>query len=218
MKIITRKEAIASGLRFYFTGSMCGNGHTAEKSVIGWKCQECKRNDEQRWRDANPSKARDIQARFKANNPARAAQIKKNYKERNKEKIADSQREYTEKNRVRIAARLREYWKLNRSRISARMREYNRANRGLIAALANKYRASKVSATPSWADLKVIREIYEGTSKNGMEVDHIIPLQGKIVCGLHVENNLQIVPRSENRRKSHKFNPLDFEVILLRVE
>lgn len=74
-----------------------------------------------------------------------------------------------------------------------------------------KRRALKVNAMVKWADKNRIKEIYkeaiELTNKTGLlyEVDHIIPLTHKLVCGLHVENNLQVIPKSENRRKSNKF-------------
>ena len=41
------------------------------------------------------------------------------------------------------------------------------------------------------------------------EVDHIIPLQGKIVSGLHIHTNMQIIPKRENCRKSNKFEAID---------
>jgi hypothetical protein len=42
-------------------------------------------------------------------------------------------------------------------------------------------------------------------------VDHIIPLRGRQVSGLHVENNLRVVERFENARKSNKWKPLGWE-------
>ena len=66
-------------------------------------------------------------------------------------------------------------------------------------------------ATPIWADKNNIRAIYEEaialTLSTGIkhEVDHIVPLTNKLVCGLHVEHNLQVVTFSENRSKSNKF-------------
>ena len=66
-------------------------------------------------------------------------------------------------------------------------------------------------AKPSWADDKAIRLIYEKavhlTIVTGIkhEVDHIVPLTNKLVCGLHVENNLQVITFTENRQKSNKF-------------
>jgi alpha-mannosidase len=67
------------------------------------------------------------------------------------------------------------------------------------------------SATPSWANKEKIKEIYIQAVKlsesTGVrhEVDHIIPLTSKLVCGLHNEFNLQILPMVENRIKSNKF-------------
>lgn len=58
-------------------------------------------------------------------------------------------------------------------------------------------------ATPKWADLKRIREFYKNKPK-GMEVDHIIPINNPLVCGLHVLNNLRYVTPDQNKRKYNK--------------
>ena len=68
--------------------------------------------------------------------------------------------------------------------------------------------STKTSATPSWADFFQIERAYELAQEyrdKGIdaEVDHIIPLQGKIVCGLHVQTNLQITNLQFNRSKSN---------------
>lgn len=57
---------------------------------------------------------------------------------------------------------------------------------------------------PSWADISKIREIYKKCPK-GYHVDHIVPLKGVLVSGLHVENNLQYLTAEENIRKRNKF-------------
>jgi len=71
------------------------------------------------------------------------------------------------------------------------------------------YYARKLQAIPAWADMKEIRAIYETakrqTLSTGVEhhVDHIVPLQSEIVCGLHVSHNLQVLTADENRRKQN---------------
>ena len=65
-------------------------------------------------------------------------------------------------------------------------------------------RANKLQATPAWASLERIKEIYKSCPL-GYHVDHIIPLISNVVCGLHVENNLQIITAQDNLRKSNKF-------------
>lgn len=66
-----------------------------------------------------------------------------------------------------------------------------------------KRRALKLRATPAWANEEKIKKIYAECPK-GHHVDHIVPLQGRKVCGLHVEDNLQYLPAAENIRKSNK--------------
>jgi hypothetical protein len=76
-----------------------------------------------------------------------------------------------------------------------------------------KRRAAKLQRTVSWANKKLIQQIYKQAKKLSEQtgklyhVDHIIPLQGKKVSGLHVETNLQVIPARDNVRKSNKFQP-----------
>jgi hypothetical protein len=64
---------------------------------------------------------------------------------------------------------------------------------------------AEIRQRPKWADMNKIREIYVNRPE-GFHVDHIIPLRGKYVCGLHVENNLQYLTASENMRKHNTFS------------
>jgi hypothetical protein len=72
-------------------------------------------------------------------------------------------------------------------------REYQRTRKAL-----------KLSRVPSWADSEKIKEIYANCPE-GYHVDHIVPLQGELVSGLHVETNLQYLPALENLSKGNKF-------------
>ena len=69
----------------------------------------------------------------------------------------------------------------------------------------------KKSALPSWANLKEIKQIYKEAanlrdSGKNVHVDHIIPLNGKNVCGLHIEYNLQIIDSNDNLKKSNNWS------------
>lgn len=68
----------------------------------------------------------------------------------------------------------------------------------------NNRKADTLHRTPSWAELPKIREFYNDCSL-GFEVDHIIPLKGKLVSGLHVIGNLQYLPKLDNIKKGNKF-------------
>lgn len=71
----------------------------------------------------------------------------------------------------------------------------------------NAYLAARKSrikqATPKWLNLKEIEEIY-GCRPPGFHVDHIVPINGKNVCGLHVPWNLQYLLAIDNLKKSNK--------------
>lgn len=61
------------------------------------------------------------------------------------------------------------------------------------------------NAMPKWVDKEALLAIYKEAYEAGLEVDHIIPLNGDGVCGLHVPWNLQLVSKSENRKKGKKY-------------
>lgn len=61
-------------------------------------------------------------------------------------------------------------------------------------------------AQPDWADTSAIAAVYAKARASGKQVDHIFPLKGELISGLHVANNLQLLTRSENSRKRNKFD------------
>lgn len=73
-------------------------------------------------------------------------------------------------------------------------------------AKAAKYRAAKLQRTPEWADDQAIKEFYKNCPK-GYQVDHIVPLQGELVSGLHTLSNLQYLSAEDNHKKGNKFKP-----------
>lgn len=88
---------------------------------------------------------------------------------------------------------------------------FNEAERGFRRWLSGARRAVKLNRTPPWADQSAIAAIYRAAHRRTIEtsimhhVDHIIPLRGKLVSGLHVESNLQILTATENLKKKNKF-------------
>lgn len=89
-------------------------------------------------------------------------------------------------------------------KIRERYHQWRLNNLEYDAYRAATYRARKLQQTPSWADLKKIEEIYLNCPK-GHHVDHVIPLKGKTVRGLHVETNLQYLPAKENLAKRNLY-------------
>ena len=78
------------------------------------------------------------------------------------------------------------------------------ANKHYYILKSSNRKSQILQAIPSWANLMEIETIYNNCPK-GSHVDHIVPLNGTLVCGLHVENNLQYLSAEENLRKSNSF-------------
>jgi 5-methylcytosine-specific restriction endonuclease McrA len=131
------------------------------------------------------------------------------YRRLNKLKVLESRRKWASKNSEYDPTR----YAKNKENIKERIRTYKKANSGKVV-YWNKNRSEKIrKATPNWAKLDKIRQIYETASglqkSTGLEfhVDHIVPLKGKNVCGFHVEYNLRILSKEENLRKGNRLLP-----------
>ena len=98
-----------------------------------------------------------------------------------------------------------------RARVRVCQPAYQRANRAKYAAHSARHYADKDQRTPVWADRKKIEDFYKIRDaavelfEESFHVDHIIPLRGKRVSGLHVHTNLQVLRGIENLRKTNSF-------------
>lgn len=119
---------------------------------------------------------------------------------------------YRKKESLRVSAHNAQ----NADKRALRDKVYVANNRHKVNAKLRKRYASKMQRTPAWLsedDLWLMEQAYEladiRTKLFGFvwHVDHVIPLQGTLVSGLHVPHNLQVVPALENRRKSNRFIP-----------
>lgn len=122
-------------------------------------------------------------------------------------------RQRYEKNKKEILAKNAEYYENHKKQISENKKRWVRKNwqREKVRRSVRRHRTRQ--ATPKWLSLEQkqqIFDIYMRTSKmrsesgEKYEVDHIIPILGETVCGLHVPWNLQSLTQTENRRKSNK--------------
>jgi len=123
----------------------------------------------------------------------------------------ESSKQWNANNKAKHSELNAAWYEANKDRHLANSAEWYNANKSRKLETTTAREARCKLATPVWADRELIKELYEVarklTEQTGIphEVDHVIPLQGKNVSGFHVENNLQVIPASENRRKSNKY-------------
>ena len=184
----TRAEAKASGATHYFTGEPCKHGHIAPRKTKG-ACVECLKVE---WQKGNEARAE----YFKQYNQSEAGQkSKRAYYERNKDAVI-----------ARAQARPDEKKLLYK-------KGYKKRNPDLYKELVSLRRRRFRQATPKWLTAEHKLEIrlqyrlaIELSRRTGIRhaVDHIIPLLGDTICGLHVPWNLQVITQADNLKKSNK--------------
>jgi hypothetical protein len=132
----------------------------------------------------------------------------------NKEVHNARSNDYRRKNMPKIRAIAANYREKNRKKINAYSGEWIKSNRLSSTLHTAKYRAAKLQRTPHWLtefDLLKIKCLYQLAAMRTREsdytwdVDHIIPLKGRLVSGLHVPDNLRVIPATENKRKLNKY-------------
>jgi len=143
----------------------------------------------------------------------RARQWRSDNPERFREKCDRWREENPDKYRETMQKAYAKYRRSEKGQAKRKAHVKQRTESGLGAAYKRKRDASKLQATPPWFDPDLVKPIYEQaavlTEVTGQrwEVDHIDPLQGELVCGLHVAENLTAITRSENRAKKNRFTP-----------
>lgn len=186
-----------------------------QRNFSGW-CFTCQREYNKQYNrdEINSETARRRASDYYYDNYEHGLECRKNYYYNNRSELLQRSKIYRENNKEKISETHSEYYLKNSERIkenAKRWREENPIERLMIG---SKYRAKQKSATVKWANLDKIKELYlearKLTEETGIQyaVDHIIPLSHDKVCGLHVENNLQIIPFSDNCKKYNKFEPL----------
>jgi len=184
----TRAEAKATGASHYFTGEPCKHGHIAPRKTKG-ACIECLKVE---WAQGNEARAE----YFREYNRREDVKDRKNeWYQENKEQVIQAAA-------TRPAQVKREYRNAWKETHKVQIRADTKARR-------RKHR----DATPSWLTRKQkseIRQVYQiaitmtQTTGEQYVVDHIVPLRGTDVCGLHVPWNLRVITQEKNLVKSNK--------------
>lgn len=146
---------------------------------------------------------------------ANSLQYIKEYRVKNKEKLKEYSKKYCKENSEARKSYSKQWRKDNLERAREYDKQYALNNRAKLSAKESRRNAKKVKATPKWLTKEHLTEIdqmfqdcrdVEWLSDSKLEVDHIIPLRGKNVCGLHVPWNLQVLPKVYNTIKNNKFD------------
>ena len=184
----TRAEAKAQGAKYYFTGEPCKHGHIAPRKTKG-ACLACLKLE---WEKGNQKRVE----YFRQYNKSDAGQKAK--------------REYYAKNREAVIARA--FARPPEEKTAAKNR-YKEANPDLYKELVSLRRRRFRQATPKWLTQEQKFEIrlkyrlaIELSRRTGVRhaVDHIVPLQGETVSGLHVPWNLEVLTQEENLKKYNR--------------
>lgn len=158
----------------------------------------------------DPEARKQYEIEYAAKNAEKIRAYRAAYFEKNKELIAEKRKANALKNKEYA----KNYRKIGKEKVATTKKKYVSSNRARINAYAAYRRIAKLNRTPLWLtkfDKLKIQCFYSVaamlTRENGEEwhVDHVIPLQGRFVSGLHVPSNLQVIRGEENMAKHNKF-------------
>ena len=201
--------------------SRCKPCHIAITSVWSKANKSYKADTERKRRAANPEKYRAYNRDFQAKNYDKNAEKLRARSAENRKKDPAKTNACSAKSRAKnpeTAKRYQaDYYLKHQEKIKAavvaRIERLGDSLKPMNAERAMRRVARKKMATPNWANTKKIQSFYKTaarlTKATGIphHVDHVIPLQSKLVCGLHVEQNLEVLTASENMTKGNRWWP-----------
>ncbi len=191
---ISRLAAKQASLTRYFSGVPCPKGHVAERYVHDYRCVSCSAEGRRLYRTRHPEKIKAEKTAYRRRKGIPPL-IRKAARAWGPQKPIGPYKTPEEKR--------------------AKNRAYSSAHKEIIRAKRARRRAAQRQAIPPWLSTSHKKEILgfytkavEATEQTGIlwEVDHIVPLQGKTVCGLHVPWNLQLLTQRDNGIKRNHFH------------
>lgn len=164
----------------------------SKKDGLSTECKFCKKLQDRRYYNENKEKVLESAKNYRTKNPEKVAQAKVNCYLKDKEKYK----------------KMKNAWrKANPEKTYEYQKVYKSANRGKANAWLSEYRALKIQATPKWFDKEKVMLVYKKAKEWGFDVDHIVPLKGETVCGLHCWSNLQLLDPLLNSEKGNRHWP-----------
>ncbi len=167
---------------------------------------------QEKYREVNRERIAAYGKQYRKDNPEKVAALMKRHYENHKEEKAAYAKQYNAGHKEERNAHGRLYYKANKEKEAARGRRYRAAHPEKGTEKAAWRKLVLLQRTPPWVNRDKIKKLYAEsqrlTDATGIQhsVDHIIPLNGKLISGLHVETNLQILTLAENSAKSNKWN------------
>lgn len=175
------------------------------------RCKECACAATKKWNSDNKEKSIVYKKRYYQDNKAILREKNKIWVRNNPERALSFGRKYRAGNPEKENERAKRYRSLNAASLKESQRRYHEEHPELKITWDAARRAQKLLAMPAWADRDAIAAVYrearKRTKDTGIEwhVDHVVPLNNKLVCGLHVACNLQIITAVENMTKHNRF-------------
>lgn len=178
------------------------------------KCTECGRTETAKWYSpkTNPTCASCYRRKYVAANRDKVATYLKEYNSSDRARAARKSYEATQKGKIARKKADKAYYERNPDKMKAkrdtdqqrkRLKDHYAANKPYYHEKSTRRRRNMDMASLGGKYREETIEMY-AKCPEGHEVDHIVPLKGKEVCGLHVPWNLQHLSKSENRKKSNK--------------
>lgn len=192
-----------------YTGKTCKRkGHTNGRYVSSNGCVSCAleyvlNNKEKRSLQENKRRKQNKE-RYNAYN--------KKYKQENKEIVRERSKQYYQQNKESIIEKTTKYYNTHLEEAIKRTKDWQKQNPKKVRNIRQRANIKRKQAIPLWEvnEREEINALYDLrdklTKETGIEhvVDHIVPISGNVVCGLHTLCNLRVITEKENLQKGKK--------------